>query len=79
MTIHKWSIAGWAAFLLIFSACQGDKKDAPPTAKPQTSTELTLGPRSTTIYNDFPATIEGIEVVQLRPMVDGGKTRNKGM
>jgi membrane fusion protein (multidrug efflux system) len=56
---------------LLFSSCQGDKKGAHAPAPPQTFSELTLGPRSTTIYNDFPATIEGIEIVQLRPMVDG--------
>jgi membrane fusion protein, multidrug efflux system len=56
---------------LLFSSCQGDKKGAHAPAAPQTFSELTLGPRSTTIYNDFPATIEGIEIVQLRPMVDG--------
>ncbi len=56
---------------LLLSSCQGDKKSAHAAAAPQTFSELTLGPRSTTIYNDFPAAIEGIEIVQLRPMVDG--------
>jgi membrane fusion protein (multidrug efflux system) len=56
---------------LLFTSCQSDKKGAHPPAAPQTFNELTLGPRSTTIYNDFPSTIEGIEIVQLRPMVDG--------
>lgn len=57
--------------LLILAACQPDKKSAHAPATPQTYGVLTLGPQSTTIYNDFPATIEGIEIVQLRPMVDG--------
>jgi membrane fusion protein (multidrug efflux system) len=72
MTIKKLlfrAITLSAPFFLY--ACQGDKKGAHPPQKPQTYNELTLGPRSTTIYNDFPATIEGIEIVQLRPMVDG--------
>jgi membrane fusion protein, multidrug efflux system len=56
--------------LLLFTACQG-KNGAHAPAAPQTFNELTLGPRPTTIYNDFPATIEGIVIVQLRPMVDG--------
>lgn len=60
-----------ALALLLFTSCQGDKTVAKVPAKPQTFSELTLGPRSTTIYSDFPATIEGIEIVQLRPMVDG--------
>jgi membrane fusion protein (multidrug efflux system) len=57
--------------VLFFASCQGNKTGTHPPAAPQTYSELTLGPRSTTIYNDFPATIEGIEIVQLRPMVDG--------
>jgi membrane fusion protein (multidrug efflux system) len=56
---------------LLFTSCQENKKGAHAPAAPQTFSELTLAPRSTTIYNDFPATIEGIEIVQLRPMVDG--------
>jgi membrane fusion protein (multidrug efflux system) len=57
--------------VLLLSACSEDKKSTHGPSTPQTFNELTLGPRSTTIYNDFPATIEGIEIVQLRPMVDG--------
>ena len=53
----------------ILSACESNKK--PPARPPQTYSELTLTPQSATIYNDFPASIEGIEIVQLRPFVDG--------
>jgi membrane fusion protein (multidrug efflux system) len=65
----RFQIAIITVFLL--SACGEDKKSSHAPSTPQTLSELTLGPRSTTIYNDFPATIEGIEIVQLRPMVDG--------
>jgi membrane fusion protein, multidrug efflux system len=64
----------WIVFTIAFllASCGGDKtsreKKTPP---PQHFEMLTLGPRSVTTYNDFPATIEGIEIVQLRPMVDG--------
>ena len=71
MIQHKGSIAATLASLIFFAACESDKKGAHAPAKPQTFSELTLGPRSATIYNDYPATIEGIEIVQLRPMVDG--------
>jgi len=71
MILYKRNIAASIASLIFFAACQSDKKGAHPPAKPQTFSELTLGPRSATIYSDFPATIEGIEIVQLRPMVDG--------
>jgi membrane fusion protein (multidrug efflux system) len=57
--------------VLLLSSCGDDKKSTHTPSTPQTFSELTLGPRSATIYNDFPATIEGIEIVQLRPMVDG--------
>jgi membrane fusion protein, multidrug efflux system len=57
--------------VLLLSSCGDDKKNTHAAATPQTLSELTLGPRSATLYNDFPATIEGIEIVQLRPMVDG--------
>jgi membrane fusion protein (multidrug efflux system) len=65
----RFQIAIITVFLL--SACGEDKKSTRAPSTPQTFNELTLSPRSTTIYNDFPATIEGIEIVQLRPMVDG--------
>lgn len=32
---------------------------------------LTLVPRSVTVHNDFPATIEGERVIEIRPMVSG--------
>lgn len=63
-------ITGVLTFFL-FISCHGDKNSAHVTSTPQTFSELTLVPRSITIYSDFPATIEGIEIVQLRPMVDG--------
>lgn len=54
---------------ILVAACGTDK--TPKQKTPQTYAELTLTPRSATIYNDFPASIEGIEIVQLRPFVDG--------
>ena len=71
MIRYKRSIATAAALILFFAACQDDKKSAHPAGAARTFSELTLEPRHVTIYNDYPATIEGIEIVQLRPMVDG--------
>jgi membrane fusion protein (multidrug efflux system) len=65
------SISVTLLILILLSSCGSDKKGGKAPGTPQTYSELTLEPRSTTIYNDFPATIEGIEIVQLRPMVDG--------
>lgn len=56
---------------LIFCACNDGKPTTNKTNTPQAYQALTLEPRSTVIYTDFPATIEGIEIIQLRPMVDG--------
>ena len=56
---------------LIFCACNDGKPTTNKTTTPQAYQALTLEPRSTVIYTDFPATIEGIEIIQLRPMVDG--------
>ncbi len=68
----RFPIASIAIASLILSSCGSDsKKSAKAAGAPQTYSELTLEPRPATIYNDFPATIEGIEIVQLRPMVDG--------
>ena len=67
----RFPIATIAIVFIFLSSCGGDKKNTKAPGAPQTYSELTLEPRSATIYNDFPATIEGIEIVQLRPMVDG--------
>lgn len=69
MTRFNSSIA--PIFLFLISSCSSNPKSAHPASPPQTYSVLTLEPRTATIYNDFPATIEGIEIVQLRPMVDG--------
>src|ERR1700761_6187885 len=64
-------IGALVASLLVLAACKEDNKPSRPSAPPQAYSVLTLTPQSATIFNDFPATIEGIEIVQLRPMVDG--------
>lgn len=58
--------------LFVLAACQNTtSKGAKASSAPQAYSVLTLSPRSATIFRDYPATIEGIEIVQLRPMVDG--------
>ncbi|HEY4289336.1 MAG TPA: efflux RND transporter periplasmic adaptor subunit [Puia sp.] len=70
MITKQMRIGVFMASLLVLAACEGDKKPAHPVS-PQTYDVLALTPQSATIFNDFPAAIEGIEIVQLRPMVDG--------
>jgi len=48
--------------IFIFYACNDGKPAANKTPPPQAYQSLTLEPRSTVVYTDFPATIEGIEI-----------------
>src|ERR1700753_1909061 len=70
MSIIKGFISA-ITVLTIAASCKDGKKSTHPPATPQAYNVLTLAPHPATLYNDFPATIEGIEIVQLRPMVDG--------
>jgi membrane fusion protein (multidrug efflux system) len=54
--------------LLLFSC--GEKKPE-KAITPKDYSSLMLQPRPATTYDDFPATIQGEEVVEIRPMVDG--------
>jgi membrane fusion protein (multidrug efflux system) len=56
-----------AAFLF---SCE-EKKPVEKKATPKDFAVLTLTPRHATTYNDFPATIQGQDIVEIRPMVDG--------
>jgi membrane fusion protein (multidrug efflux system) len=59
--------------LLFFTSCGGDKEkmNAPPAAPVKDYLVLTLEPRTVTLNSDFPATIEGQQDIQIRPMIDG--------
>ena len=63
---------GLAALLLILLlyAC-AEKKKPVKAGTPKDYAVLTLRPRPATTYNDFPATIQGEDIVEIRPMVDG--------
>lgn len=51
-------------------SCNSKKKDT--KEKPTQSYQvLTLEPRQVTVYNDFPASIQGENVVEIKPMVSG--------
>ena len=55
--------------ILFLSSCS--EKKIIKTDIPKDYSVLTLQPRPTTTYNDFPATMQGENVVEIRPMVDG--------
>lgn len=62
------------AFFLL-AACNSKKEAATtgPNATPpvQEYPVLTIAPRQTTLYTDFPATIEGQQNIEIRPKIDG--------
>src|SRR5437879_873807 len=57
-------------FLCLFSCKQNNPGNNKPVI-PKVYSVLTLAPRAATIYFDFPATIQGVVVVEIRPKVDG--------
>ncbi|KAA9339002.1 efflux RND transporter periplasmic adaptor subunit [Adhaeribacter soli] len=58
--------------LLLLVSCKGDKKkDAPSADAVKAYLVLTLSPRTVTLNSDFPATIEGQQDIEIRPMIDG--------
>lgn len=60
-------------FLLIFSfSCSREKTNSPSQAGiAKDYPVVTLSPESVTIHQDFPATIEGQQVIEIRPMISG--------
>lgn len=57
------------ATVMFFYSCEEKKKTGVPV--PKDYAVLTLQPRPVTTYNDFPATIQGQDIIEIRPMVDG--------
>lgn len=52
------------------AGCDSGKTKGKPSA-PQVYEVLTLTPKTVVTYSDFPATVQGKDVVDIRPMVDG--------
>lgn len=55
---------------VVFYSC-GKKQEHRPDTGPKKYAVLTLAPHSVTLYTDYPATIQGQDIVEIRPMVDG--------
>lgn len=68
-------VSGKTLVCLLFSAllfsCQGGGDKKGKEDSPRDYPVLTLAPRPALTYRDFPATIQGQQVVEIRPMVDG--------
>lgn len=62
--------------IIFFSSCGGDDKRAAGAGGAQANAAkdypvITIAPRITTLYSEFPATIEGQQNVEIRPKIDG--------
>jgi membrane fusion protein, multidrug efflux system len=57
--------------LVAFTSCSGHKKKKGLNTGSNEYEVLTLVPDTVTTFIDFPATIQGEDVVEIRPMVDG--------
>jgi membrane fusion protein (multidrug efflux system) len=53
------------------TSCKNEKAIVPAAVAPQVYSVTTLSPETVTIHQDFPATIEGQQVVEIRPMISG--------
>ena len=58
-------------FILVSSCSNKNKDEGKKNDKLQSYSVLNLTPRSATVYYDYPATVQGQQVVEIRPMVDG--------
>ena len=72
---HHYALLTLLTFGAIFSSC-GNKETKPggpggPPAGPQAYPVISVEPQTTTLNSDYPATIEGIQNVEIRPKVDG--------
>lgn len=53
------------------NACKPTGNNGRPKTPAKSYPVLTVAPRKATTYYDYPATIQGEEVIEIRPMVDG--------
>ncbi|MCF0054945.1 efflux RND transporter periplasmic adaptor subunit [Dyadobacter sp. CY356] len=61
------SLAG----ILFLASCGGEKKENQGQPGPQAYKVLQVEQRPTSLYNDFPASIQGEQNIEIRPKVDG--------
>lgn len=59
-----------AIAMLLFTACNGDTKKNKKTGS-KVYQVLTVSPQQATVYYEYPATIQGQQVIEIRPKVDG--------
>jgi membrane fusion protein, multidrug efflux system len=57
--------------VFIISSCHHEKSGGPAAEMPREYGVTTVKPATVTIHQDFPATIEGQQVIEIRPMISG--------
>jgi membrane fusion protein (multidrug efflux system) len=59
--------------ILLYSCDTADKKniDSRANQPPKAYQVLTMSPRKASVNIDFPATIQGQEIIEIRPKIDG--------
>jgi membrane fusion protein, multidrug efflux system len=57
--------------VFFITSCKHEKAGGPSADKPREYTVITVNPETVTIHQDFPATIEGQQVIEIRPMISG--------
>ena len=69
---HEYSIPKilFVACACLLASC-GNKSNTPSLSEAKPYGVITIVPRTTVIYSDFPATIQGQQNVEIRPQIDG--------
>lgn len=57
--------------ILFLTSCGAEKKQNTAQQEPQAYKVLEVAQRPTSLYNDFPASIEGEQNIEIRPKIDG--------
>ena len=57
--------------LFFINSCKNEKAGGPAAEMPHEYAVTTVNPVTVTIHQDFPATIEGQQVIEIRPMISG--------
>lgn len=56
---------------LLLTACGPTRQSPAGADQPQEYAVLSIQPQSTTIYTDYPASLQGVQNIEIRPKVDG--------
>lgn len=60
-----------ALLIISLAACSGNGNQQSQGEEISSYETLTLEPQTVTLYNEYPATLQGTQVVEIRPKVDG--------